>query len=128
MKKHHISIFIIIVLLLGILVNVSSCGLLDEVTGRKASCLVGTPTLKWNAMSNFYFIQAEIYNNGDKAANNVEVYYYYFDQGSMQRYTGARYVGTIEAGETVTFRSFNIYESQYGCGIVNCGISEVKWN
>lgn len=128
MKRHHIYVFITLVLLCGILVNISSCALLDEITGNKASCIVRTPTLMWNVLSNVYFIQAEIYNNGSKAANNVEVYYYYFDQGSLQTYTGARYIGTIEAGETVTFRSFDICESQYGCGIVNYGISEVKWN
>lgn len=117
-----------VVLLCSILVNVSSCSLLDEITGKKAYCVAGTPSLKWNALSNYYFIQAEISNRGDKVANNVEVYYYYFDQGSMQRYSGGRYIGTIEVGETVTFRSFNIYETQYGCGIVDCGISEVKWD
>ena len=46
----------------------------------------------------------------------------------MRKYTESRNIGTIKAHDSAIFESYKIYESQYGMGIVNYGISEVKWS
>ena len=101
---------------------------LTGCTNSKAKCSAGSVSLKWNYVSDYYFLQAEIYNDGEGDAHNVTVYYYYLDQGNMRKYTGSRNIGTIEAHDSAIFESYQIYESQYGMGIVNYGISEVKWS
>ena len=61
-------------------------------------------------------------------SHRVKENYYYLDQGNMRKYTESRNIGTIKAHDSAIFESYKIYESQYGMGIVNYGISEVKWS
>lgn len=111
-----------------ILLNITIFSLtLAGCTKSQANCYAGPVSLKWNYVSDYYFLQADITNDGKGTAKNVIVYYYYLDQGNMRKYTNSRNIGSIDEGDTVTFESYKIYESMNGYGITNYGISEVKW-
>lgn len=124
--KKTIKVFSFIGLMGLMLSMLASCSLFGG--GSKAKCSYGSVQCYANYASNYYYLQAEIYNNGDGNASSVKVTYYYTDQGNLKKYTKSEYVGSISAGDSITWKSNNIYESSYGCGIVNYGISEVTWS
>lgn len=104
----------------------SGCGIIDDFGDSGTTSLsYSNVSLQWNFVSDYYYIQATISNYGTKDANGVTVYYYYTDNWTGIKYEKTAYIGTIEAGESVVFKSNNIYDS-HGAGVVNYGISKVN--
>ena len=126
-SRAGIAFLSIILLTLLILPMLNGCFLLDENAGE-ANCVAGEVTLKYNYVQDYYVLEAKITNKGDADATGVTVYYYYSDLYSMKDYSKSSYVGTIKAGESVTFTSSKIYTSSYGSEIVKYGISDIDWS
>ena len=103
--KKIIRITVSFLLLFVFVINLTAC--IGDIFGGggKANCYASSPSLKWNYVNDYYYMEAQITNSGDADAKNVWVYYYYTDFYSMNKYTDSVYMGTIGKGETVTFIS-----------------------
>lgn len=126
MKSNYKINFLISIL--SIITMLSSCTLLEE--SKKANLIYDEVNLYWHytPYDNYYYLSTSIENNGDADAKNVIIHYYYLDQGNMKKYEKIDYLlDSIPANSSITYNSSKIYESEYGCGIVRYGISEVTW-
>lgn len=113
-----LSLYSIIVLFLALL---ASCSGLSS--NKKANVSFYDEEWKYNFVSNYYYLECEITNDGDATADLVRIYYHYTDQYTLEVVEKNELIGSIEPGETITFVSQYIFASS----IIKYAVDEVTW-
>lgn len=112
---------LVIVLSTFVVVILQSCSKKEK---SEPYCYAGEVSTKWRVLTDYYYLEATIYNSGNGDATSVYVYYNYINQHYLKKVEDAQYIGGIEAGKSVIFQSPLIYAPE---AIVNCKISKVEY-